>query len=337
MEKSVKFSKNLPTLKNGKKKVCKSADLSQALSPKLYDRVSKIMNLPFSKHDPFEERKILNFKELLEEVYPELLQKLGDELTEENFPDAIEQFRKSKNIDLNIEPRVPERQIFQQNVSWTADYVKKLKKERIIWQTKLFKDTKEINEKPLFEQTEELIDIAAEHFAVWLKQMDDESNINKEFVKQLFSIQVEGDASKALYVEPKEISVIPHEVSKAMNLPTLSIQNNLIKATNKDKKLRMRKTKIVAFGRGLPQSLRVEKFNENLYDEMYEINCPPDLQSLKPVFESILHLRSTRELIEYLKNHPELPRAKYLVDHKLFEKSSQKSEKTEKPLWSYFY
>ena len=49
--------------------------------------------------------------------------------------------------------------------------------------------------------------------------MDDESEINKEFVKQLFSIQVEGDASKALYVEPKEISVIPHEVAKHMNLP----------------------------------------------------------------------------------------------------------------------
>lgn len=105
----------------------------------------------------------------------------------------------------------------------------------------------------------------------------------------------------------------------------------------KDKKLRERKPKITAFGRGLPQSQRIERFNENLYDEMYEINCPPDLQSLKPVFDSILHLRSTRELINYLKDHPELPRAKFLVDHKLFEKSLQKTVKSEKPLWSHFY
>lgn len=218
-KKTVKFS---PLLTTNTKKQCqkKSTDLSQALSPKLYDRVSKIYSLPFPKNDSFEEKKLLNFKELLQEVHPELLEKLGDDLNEENFADAIEEFHKAKTIDMYIEPRVPERSIFlQQNMNWCAEYIKKLKKERIVWQTKLFKDSMEIHEKPLFEQTEELIDIAAEHFAVWLKQMDDESNINTEFVKQLFSIQVEGDASKALYVEPKEISVIPHKVSKAMGMP----------------------------------------------------------------------------------------------------------------------
>lgn len=224
-KKSIKFVDNVPSKTKTTKK---SLDMSQALPPKLYDRVTKIMPLPFPKNDAFEERKILNFKELLEEVHPELLLKLGDNLNEENFADAIEQFRKAKAIDLDIEDRVPERQIYQQNINWTTDYTKKRKKERIVWQTKLFKDSMEIQEKPLFEQTEELIDIAADHFAVWLKQMDDESNINKEFVKQLFSIQVEGDASKALYVEPKEISVIPHEVSKVMQLPHVGIPQLLI-------------------------------------------------------------------------------------------------------------
>lgn len=219
-KKSIEFVNNVPSKTKTTKK---SLDMSQALPPKLYDRVTKIMPLPFPKNDAFEERKFLNFKELLEEVHPELLLKLGDNLNEENFADAIEQFRKAKAIDLDIEDRVPERQIYQQNINWTTDYTKKRKKERIVWQTKLFKDSMEIQEKPLFEQTEELIDIAADHFAVWLKQMDDESNINKEFVKQLFSIQVEGDASKALYVEPKEISVIPHEVSKVMQLPHVGI------------------------------------------------------------------------------------------------------------------
>ncbi len=93
-----------------------------------------------------------------------------------------------------------------------------MKNERIVWQTKLFKDNKDIDEKPLFQQTEELIDIAAESFAIWLKNMDEESNINKEFVKQLFSIQVEGDASKALHVEPKQINVIPHGVANLLGL-----------------------------------------------------------------------------------------------------------------------
>ncbi len=106
----------------------------------------------------------------------------------------------------------------------------------------------------------------------------------------------------------------------------------------KDKKLRDRKLKLVAFGRSLPRSMRISKFNEDLFDDLYQINCPEELQSLKPVFDSILHLRSTRELIDYLRQNPELPRAKFLVEQNLFEKESDgKSEKAKKPLWSYFY
>lgn len=213
-KKSVKFTKNVLDDKKGK-----DYDYSECLTPELYDRISKIYSLPFPKNDAFEEKKKLNFRQLLEDLDPDLLRKLGDDVNEENFAEMIEKYQKSKSIDLNIEERIPERIIFKQNLNWVSDYTKRPKKERIVWQTKLFKENKEIYEKPLFEQTEELIDIAADHFAVWLKQMDDESNINKEFVKQLFSIQVEGDASKALHVEPKEISVIPHEVAKMMNLP----------------------------------------------------------------------------------------------------------------------
>lgn len=183
-------------------------------------------------------------------------------------------------------------------------------------------------------QTEELIDIAAEHFAIWLKQMDDESNINKEFVKQLFSIEVERDASKALHVVPKEFAVVPHEVAKALNRPQLSIQNCVIKMSEQDRRMRNLKPHTIAFGRILPMSLRRNKFNEDLYDKNYQINCPQDLHDLKLVFESILHLSSTRSLVRHLKSHPELPRAKYLVNHKMFDpKTGLKMLKQQEPLW----
>lgn len=197
----------------------KKRDLSQSIPTELYDRISKIFPLSFPKDEPFEEKRKMSFRELLEDLDQEMLRNFGDDVNEDSFADAIENYQKSKAVDLKIEGRIPERHdLYKENISWIADYFKKAKKERIIWQTKLFKDNKEIYEKPLFEQTEELIDIAADHFAVWLKQMDDESNINKEFVKQLFAIQVEADASKALNVEPKEIAVIPHEVAKMLGL-----------------------------------------------------------------------------------------------------------------------
>lgn len=109
--------------------------------------------------------------------------------------------------------------------------------------------------------------------------------------------------------------------------------------SHRDQKLRDQKPQTVAFGRLLPLSLRRRKFNEDLFDELYEINCPPELRDLKIVFESILHLRSTRALVDHLKTNPELPRAKYLVDHNMFEpKTSLKAPKQQTPpLWSHFY
>jgi hypothetical protein len=324
---------------NSQQKIKKPVDLSTCLPDALYDRVAKIIPLPFPKNDPFEERKKIQFKDLLMELDPNLVKKLDAGISEEKMAEIIENYQQNRPVEMNIEARIPQRKLHQQEINWIAEYVKKMKKERIVWQTKLFKDNKEIHEKPLYEQTEELIDIAADHFAVWLKEMDDESNINKEFVKQLFSIEVEADASKALYVEPKEVSVIPHEVSKMLQLPKMSIQNNVIRLTKSDRRLRDQKPKTVAFGRLLPMSMRRNKFNEDLFDDLYKIHCPPDLRSLKIVFDSILHLGSTKALVEHLKLNPELPRAKFLIEHNMFDssKANLKSQKQLKPLWTYYY
>jgi hypothetical protein len=323
---------------NSKSHLTKPVDLSRSLNDALYERVFKIINLPFSKNDPFEEKKKIKFKDLLKQLDPNLFAKLGAEVSEDKIADIIENYEHKRQVEIKIEPRIPERKTHDQNINWIAEYLKRMKKERIVWQTKLFKDNKEIHEKPLYEQTEQLIDIAADHFAVWLKQMDDESNINKEFVKQLFSIEVEADASKAVYVEPKEMHCLPHDCANHLKLPELSIQNKAIKLLKKDKQRRNQKPQTVAFGRLLPPELRKTKFNEDLFENLYKIHCPSELRSLKIVFESILHLRSTRSLVEHLKENPDLPRAKYLVDHNMFQTNVvQKSQKNQDPLWAYYY
>lgn len=166
-KKRVKFTKS----KSNLTKVKKPVDLSQCLPSHLHDRVSKIISLPCGKEDPFEERKKLTFKDLLSELDPNLVKKMDAGVTEDNFADIVKKYQQMKTVNVTIEPRMPERKMQQPDMNWTAEYIKKMKKERIVWQTKLFKDNKEIYEKPLFEMTEELIDIAAEHFAIWLKQM----------------------------------------------------------------------------------------------------------------------------------------------------------------------
>lgn len=109
--------------------------------------------------------------------------------------------------------------------------------------------------------------------------------------------------------------------------------------SREDKRLRNLKPQMVAFGRSLPRNIRRPKFNEDLFTELYKINCPSELRSLKIVFDSILHLRSTQALVAHLKDNPELPRAKFLIDHNMFDdKSPQKTLKNrQKPLWNHFF
>lgn len=107
--------------------------------------------------------------------------------------------------------------------------------------------------------------------------------------------------------------------------------------TRRDKKLRDRQSKLVAFGRTLPLSMRRKKFNEDLFEDLYEIICPEELSSLKIVFDSILHLGSTRALVDHLKENPDLPRAKFLVDNGMFDqKTAQKLQHQQTPLWTHF-
>ena len=62
---------------------------------------------------------------------------------------------------------------------------------------------------------------SAQDFAEWLNSLgsEDKSNINKEVIKELFSIGIEGDTSKALYVEPKLKKSVPIKVARSLNVP----------------------------------------------------------------------------------------------------------------------
>lgn len=118
-------------------------------------------------------------------------------------------------IDLKIEPKPVSRDFQENSNNWMADYLRKKPKDRVQWQSKLYSFDKKLNEKPMFEQAEELIDLAAQDFTDWINRLatDSQSNITKELIKELFPIGLEGDASKAMYIEPKEIKALPNEIA----------------------------------------------------------------------------------------------------------------------------
>lgn len=318
---------NIRKVQSQQLKKNENVDLSLCLPKDLFNKINGIIEVPFAKEDTFAERDKLVVSEWRSNLDRYSINELS-EVTQDRLSCIVKTHQQRKSLIVKFEERVKlEHKLKKLLMNWVSEYTNKLKKEKILWQTKLFQNSKETHEKRLFEQTEELIDIAAICFAIWLKQMDEESNINKEFVKELFSIEIEGDASKALIIEPKELSFVPHEVSKMLNLQELSIQCNVINILEKDSKLKM-----INLGRNPSKATGDYRSNErcNIKDQM------SDIYSLKFVFQSILHLRATGALMKLLETNPDFPRAKYLLKNNvLTNKFPLQIQEQKKPLWNY--
>lgn len=159
----------------------------------------------------------------MEEIYIKN-PKLFKSFNESTLSEIKEKEDEYNDIDLKIESKPVPRDFQESSLNWMANYLSKKPKDRVQWQSKLYSFDKKLNEKPMFEQAEELIDLAAQDFTDWINRLatDSQSNITKELIKELFPIGLEGDASKAMYIEPKEIKALPNEIATDWGLNEVS-------------------------------------------------------------------------------------------------------------------
>ncbi|XP_055551714.1 uncharacterized protein LOC129734035 [Wyeomyia smithii] len=308
-------------------------DLSHVVPHHLYKKTAKIV--PLSEYDQREFENIIINR--LKNAYR--YDSKGDNDSDSISPetgdsDEYDDDRQSK-FELKIEPKTKPRELKLREVNWMESFLKKTRKERIKWQTKLYKSDKKLLEKPLFEQVEELIDLGAQDFAEWLNKLGAEkSNVTKDIIKQLFSIGVEGDSAKALCVEPKEVRAIPEEVAKDWNLHYMALQRRIAQVMRSDRREAKIRERHVAFGRTLP--LHMRRFKR--FDDIEEIvpNFPEETKTFETVFKGICHLRSVRILVDHLKEHPEMHRPKYLVDQGFF-KPTEAQPNDHVPLYKLYF
>ncbi|XP_053699298.1 uncharacterized protein LOC128746274 [Sabethes cyaneus] len=311
-------------------------DLTHVVPRHLYGKTARIIQL--SPYDLREFEAII--KSRLKNAYrydggkdikdsDSMSPEMGDD--EDDDADGV---RQSK-FGMKIEPKTKPRELKLREVNWMENFLKKTRKERIKWQTKLYRSDKKLLEKPLFEQVEELIDLGAQDFAEWLNTLGAEkSNITKDIIKQLFSIGVEGDSAKALCVEPKEIRAIPDEVAKDWNLNYMALQRKIAQVMRSDRREAKVRERHIAFGRTLPMHMR--RFKR--FDDIEEIvpNFPEETKTFQKVFKGICHLRSVKILVDHLKEHPEIHRPKYLVDQGMF-KPKETKPSDHVPLYKHYF
>uniref|UniRef100_A0A336MQ95 CSON005336 protein n=1 Tax=Culicoides sonorensis TaxID=179676 RepID=A0A336MQ95_CULSO len=314
----------------------KEYDLSACLPKKLHARVSKIIPIIPLEEDKFEEEKEI-------EIPDDYVNATENELDEFDLDkDAInkltemqQDYEAKEVLDLKLEKETVKRKPNTFAANWMVDYFRKHNQERVIWQTKLYEKKRRFEDKPLFEQVEELTDLSAKSFVTWLNELGQEkSEVTEEMIKKLFSIGIEEGVSKALKFGSTHTKVIPDTLATYWNIPKKAFGYEIERARHREKMYRTKPDKKIAFGKTLPMDLRHQ--NE-LFDEPEII--PPvfrKIRTFEGIFKGITHLTSIGLLVEYLKENPNIERPKHLIDLGLFEEKKIETESQKTPQKSLF-
>ncbi|XP_058063548.1 uncharacterized protein LOC131213513 [Anopheles bellator] len=176
-------------------------------------------------------------------------------------------------------------------------FLRRTSTERIRWQTKYYRTDRKLLDKPLFQQIEELIDLGAQDFAEWLNGLGAEkSNITRDIIKQLFSIEIEEEIARAIRVDAREVRAIPTEAARDWHLEHMALEERIAQVMRADRLVENRAAAArpgghgrVAFGRTLPRELQGPPGRSAADQEVLGLmpDFPNDLRTLKTTHSCI--------------------------------------------------
>ncbi|GAB0087066.1 uncharacterized protein DMENIID0001_013380 [Sergentomyia squamirostris] len=201
--------------------------------------------------------------------------------------------------------------------NWISDYIRKPRKERVKWQSKLHRIDKDTwHQQPIHDKVEDLVDLASQDFSDWLNSLaSDKSSrtMTKERIKQLFPVLATGDSLQGLSVDYQDLYILPEEILEQYKLGRQrSLSANVERVRRRDAIENRKAEKYVAFGKNLPVPLRHHRRMVREVEPSKTI-FPEDLRTKETLFRGIEHLRSTKLFVKHLKEHPELPKPEYLT------------------------
>ncbi|KAG4067090.1 hypothetical protein HA402_000081 [Bradysia odoriphaga] len=197
-------------------------------------------------------------------------------------------------IELHVESEHEIRKSKIEHDNWMVSYKLKPELERIVWRSKLYSKEKVVTKsQSLVERTENQVDIALKKFCNWFQSVFDDthSHVTEDYIKKLFSSGFEiHPAALSIYIEPKQVFSIPHQVAEKYNVPELSTKNQKKKLMNLDE---MAASPVVpatniAFGKCLPTCLKQPK---RVIDDCMKPNFPDELRTDEYLFKGIEDLR----------------------------------------------
>ncbi|XP_075155797.1 uncharacterized protein LOC142229143 [Haematobia irritans] len=324
------------------KEAIKKYDFSLTLPKALKKRVAKILPYEYEEYDKnaFITESVVEAPIRVSEDEDE-----DEEDTERQKKKKFQEFNESTCSDverkehefpkfvLKIDKPLEHKGKAKKKHNWSSSFICKPRKRRVCWDSKIYDMDCSIWEKTLDEQAEQLMDASAERFTTWINSLgsDRESDITKEKLKALFSIEGERNLLASIITDPREVRAIAKTVADRWNMPEMAIElkyENYIKNRLKNVP---KKIVTVAFGRTIP--VKDRPWQPSDADEPITTVYPDELLSLEKLFKGITHLRSTKMLVDFYKNRNDLERPYYLVQSGLFKEKAKTQTSAEVPLY----
>ncbi|CAL7936689.1 unnamed protein product [Xylocopa violacea] len=151
-------------------------------------------------------------------------------------------------------------------------------------------------------------------FCQWVESLGGTDNvIDEEVLRDMFEIDFTAEACRAMQVSIEEMPVVPAEVALTRNCPGASKLNMTKRHVARDARAEETPAKIRAFGTAMPWELRFVPPNNQVRVKWLQCeNVPKDIETMEVVWKDITHLRSVRGFVEWLQQHPEVPRPQAL-------------------------
>ncbi|XP_005191645.1 uncharacterized protein LOC101901116 [Musca domestica] len=324
-----------------RKEAIKKYYFSLTLPKALRRRVAKILPYEFDEYDKnvFIEESTVEAPMTLdegddeEEEEEKKEKKKPDDFNESTCSEVERLEHEHPKFVLNLEKPLEYKGKPKKKHNWPSTFICKPRKKRVCWDSKIYDMECSIWEKSLDEQAEQLMDASAERFTTWINSLGSnrDSDISKEKLKALFSIEGERKLLASIVTEPKEVKAIAKTVADKWNVPEMAIElkyENYIKNRLKNVP---KKIITVAFGRTIPVKDRPWQPSE--FDEPIHTVFPDELLTMEKLFKGITHLRSTKLLVDFYKEQNELVRPYYLVKSGMFREKTKAQTVTEVPLY----
>lgn len=203
---------------------------------------------------------------------------------------------------MNVEPRCKPRPFPNAKENWLDEFRSQTRKDRVKWDTKLYSGNKKFHRQTLYEQIDELVDVAANEFAEWINRLgsDDKNRLNCETIKQLFSIGIEDDVSKSISISFKQRPAISRELADMFDCPEVYRSEAIIFAlfsftTQIYFQLSIERVveRIIAADRRAFRRSGAVNLKKGEQSKTAITNFPEEIRSGKFLFEGIEHLRCT--------------------------------------------